>query len=942
MTYFKPDSMLARTIKFCFLALFCTLLQHASAQNGVSDRINQELDRAPSVAALERQAKEQMAIGDNYAAFRLYERLLDVDSLHPNAMQQYAAIATEIGALGLAEETYLRMLRHNIGEKTAVEFKVAEMRYLLGDYEGARVYYQRFLQNPEGNISKERQEAAEKGIEDCDWAISVKRNFHKEQGIQLLDSVVNSEYSEFSPIYHNGVLYYSSYRFPFDKDKKRPNRQLIKVLEAPFKNGDFAPTPALNINDPEAKRHTAHVTFNSKGNVMYYSLCDFVGQVEIRCEIFMRDLQSDGTWGTPQKLPEHINLPEFTNTEPNVGQIGTNQEILYFVSDRTGGAGKRDIWYSVISGKNFSQPENLKEVNTPADDVTPFYNAANQTFYYSTTGLQTLGGFDVYSVRMSGAKVDSDPVHLGMPINSSFNDVYYAPAANGQTVFMASNREGAQNLSEESCCYDIFKIDLKKPVFLAQSFIKGTNDSLQGVTMTLIEIAPDGSKNERTVTVSGSSQGFDVKPGHQYVLIGQKNHFLNDTIRFSTPKVMMEDQVEKVYLEPQKVKLLVTVLERVGKKTQPLLGTSAMFTDFGPVNGNKPTAPVASLPNGQSNQFSYDLDFDHTYNVGVSKSGYTSDSTGVISTANLSGSTTLYDTLYVERGLNFTALAFNDLTKDTLNGVTFRLYEIEGSKRKVEKTGYNPLSNKFETIISYEKRYMIVGTKPGFRRDSAVFVTNSSSLPPKEFQTIVKKLNLRPLDLELYLPIVLYFDNDEPDKRTLARTTAKEYRQSYLDYIRRKSDFISIYTAGMEPERARVETDTLENFFNKEVREQGWQRLMSFSEVLYDMMDQGDTIVLTLKGYASPRAGTQYNLNLTDRRVSSVYNHFLLFDGEQYRPFVESGQLSFVREPNGETKSHKGISDNIFDERNSVYSVPASRERRVEIIGVKVNDRRKK
>jgi hypothetical protein len=157
-----------------------------------------------------------------------------------------------------------------------------------------------------------------------------------------------------------------------------------------------------------------------------------------------------------------------------------------------------------------------------------------------------------------------------------------------------------------------------------------------------------------------------------------------------------------------------------------------------------------------------------------------------------------------------------------------------------------------------------------------------------------------------------------------------------VDYIRRKEEFITRFTEGLLGQDLKVATDTLDVFFERDVRG-GWNRLMEFSEVLYDMLTRGDSIEITLKGYASPRAGTQYNKNLTDRRVSSVYNHFDIFDGGIYKRFVDTKQLVIKREANGETKSPPGISDNIKDERKSIYDVRASRERRLEIIGVKVN-----
>jgi hypothetical protein len=72
-----------------------------------------------------------------------------------------------------------------------------------------------------------------------------------------------------------------------------------------------------------------------------------------------------------------------------------------------------------------------------------------------------------------------------------------------------------------------------------------------------------------------------------------------------------------------------------------------------------------------------------------------------------------------------------------------------------------------------------------------------------------------------------------------------------------------------------------------------------------------------------------------------VYNHFDIFDGGIYKKFVLSKQLIIKRESNGSTKAPKDISGDINDRRNSVYDVRASRERRLEIIGVRVNKDKK-
>jgi hypothetical protein len=505
----------------------------------------------------------------------------------------------------------------------------------------------------------------------------------------------------------------------------------------------------------------------------------------------------------------------------------------------------------------------------------------------------------------------------------------------GTTIFMASNRRGEQNASEEACCYDLYKADLVAPKMIASAFNKMTGDSLRGTVMRLIELGPDGKIiSDRPYTVTGAAQPFEVQPGKKYMIIASKDRFSNDTVRFETPKVIWKDQlVKKLYLNPAKVDLVVTVLEKDTKL--PIKSATALFYDLG---GMKP-APIP-IPKSEmhenDNQFVYPLEFDHHYKVVVSKPGYTIDSTGIVSTENIKQTTTLRDTVYLTRGVTFKAHTVDIRNNEPIYGVTYRLYDLTDDKLRDKYI--SPIGKDFQAVVTYDPRYMLIGSKEDYTSDTVIFTTRN--LPKKDFQVIERELKIRPLNPDKYLPIVLYFDNDEPDKRTMKKHTDREYRATYVDYIREKEKFIEEYTKGMDGDEMKQSAAELDSFFEKEVRG-GWNNLMTFSEALYDMMTHGDTIEITLKGYASPRAGAQYNLNLTDRRVSSVYNHFDIFDGGIYKKFVLSKQLIIKRESNGSTKAPKDISGDINDRRNSVYDVRASRERRLEIIGVRVNKDKK-
>jgi hypothetical protein len=916
---------------FGLFLFITTALPQAFAQNSVvSNQMNDHFDRAPSIAALEREAVKKRGEGDYYAAMRYFGHILSADSAHVAALQGYGESAMLYSAFEHAERVFKILVDKRLGDNGAL-LRLAEAQFRQGKYVESEETYRRFLftEKPAGATSQQLEDA-QTGLENALWAAGVADNTDLEKPVAPILEI-NSEYSEFSPILVNDTLYFSSYRFPFENDRHNPDRQLIKVMTGVV-DADTLKTNVAEFN--EKNRHTAHTAFNREGTVMYYTICQFVNSADIRCDLYMRQRTGPNQWGAAIKLPDPVNKEGYTTTEPAVGyNPDDDQEVLYFVSDRPGGKGKRDIWYTNLNRYGFPEPINLGALNTEGDDVTPFYHTPSATLYYSTNGLQTVGGFDVYKAKGFG-DTWKEPYHMGMPINSGGNDVYFSLTTNEKTGFFASNRKGAINLSEEACCFDIFKADLVKPQMIAVTFNKLTGDSLHTTTLTLIELRPDGTPDQVKVKVPGAYFPFALTPGKQYILIGAKPGFKSDTLRFETPRTIWKDLlVKKLYLTPNKIDLIATVFDKDTR--QPINGAIVRFVDLGPVEV-RTTPKSREDSHVADNQYNYDLQFNHRYKVYVSKAGYTIDSAEV-NTEGLMESMTIRRELYIRRGVDFLAHAIDAINKDTLYGVKFRLVEIEGERYKDEFV--NPLGTKYyATFLPFERRYWIIASKQDYTTDSLQVSTRDLEKIP--FQTLRRELQLRPLKLEDYLPIVLYFDNDEPDKRTLATTTDREYRAIYVDYIRRKQDFIDKFTAGMIGAEIPRERDSLDVFFERDVRG-GWNRLMAFSEVLYEMMERGDRIEITLKGYASPRAATNYNLNLTSRRVSSVLNHFLIFDGGIYKKFVENGQITIVREPNGETKSAKGVSDEISDERKSIYSVPASKERRLEIIGVRVNEVKK-
>ncbi len=187
--------------------------------------------------------------------------------------------------------------------------------------------------------------------------------------------------------------------------------------------------------------------------------------------------------------------------------------------------------------------------------------------------------------------------------------------------------------------------------------------------------------------------------------------------------------------------------------------------------------------------------------------------------------------------------------------------------------------------------------------------------------------------VERRFPITLYFHNDDPDPRSWNKRTEQTYEQAYQRY------------KGLLPEYREHTPDTsVLNTFIYEHVDAGWALLNDLVDVLIPAMEQGEHITLAVRGHASPLAKSDYNENLSLRRISSLRNHLRKVRNGALLPFTDGtdqngGRLTIKELPFGEERAGSEVSDDLGDLQRSVYSVPAMRERRIEIEAMQVMPR---
>ena len=176
-----------------------------------------------------------------------------------------------------------------------------------------------------------------------------------------------------------------------------------------------------------------------------------------------------------------------------------------------------------------------------------------------------------------------------------------------------------------------------------------------------------------------------------------------------------------------------------------------------------------------------------------------------------------------------------------------------------------------------------------------------------------------------FLPLSLYFHNDEPDCCTMKTTTNLTYKESYISYFYLKEEYIK---QNNSPEK-------IQRFFDDRLKE-NFNKLDQLLLKIRSALAQGQKIELQIKGFASPLFKAKYNINLSKRRIVSLLNYMEEFQNGSITQYLKNEQLVIYELPIGEAQSSKKVSDNPRNKKLSVYSLEAALARKIEIVRVKL------
>lgn len=561
-------------------------------------------------------AEKEMAVKNYYGALVYLEEALAFDKNDTEVLFRYAEASRMFNAYGKAAKLY-QYLVDTLSDNSKPEaiFWLASMKQRTGDYQEADKYFDMYLSEHGGTDSlftaKAKKEKAS-----LEYAKKIASDSSRHMKIERLGDDINTNSSEVAGNMHGTDFYFSSMRYNEKNPLQSLPREISKIL---IKEGDSLAVPIPGfVNDRDLL--VSNSCMNSNGSKMYYTVCEYINASDIRCAIYRCDVDKEGKLSNEEKLSAPVNVPGTTSTHPFIALDNrTGREILYFVSDRQGGLGGLDIWYSFLDDRlGFSEPVNIGEINTPDNEITPFYSDNGDFLYFSADGRMGMGGYDVFkSGRLNDAF--STPINVGVPVNSSYNDIYYFEDKEGELAWFSSNRAGTYYLEDqfEACCYDIYKVGVAKIDLNLQALVFDllTQRPLSDVTIT-IQDTDTGEEIAKLTNKLTNEFNYPLVVDRNYTLITERQHYNPDTTRFSTiGRKESGNIVRKIFLRTDSILLDAFTFTKIGKL--PLTGTTVTLSEVG-----KPAQEDVVITNPDANDFLFFPGKGKLYTLKAEKDGY--------------------------------------------------------------------------------------------------------------------------------------------------------------------------------------------------------------------------------------------------------------------------------------------------------------------------------
>ena len=294
----------------------------------------------------------------------------------------------------------------------------------------------------------------------------------------------------------------------FASDKERE----VFMISKRDKTGVFDTGQAMDapFNTSDDNQGGCSISIDNKN--LYFAMMRQEGGNQPNCDLYVCD-NSGGLWSEMRKLSANVNHPVYWDSQPTIASDGLT---LYFASDRPGGFGGVDLYFTRKDPRTgvWSVPMNLgPQINTGGDEKTPFIHSDSETLYFSSDGHFGFGGLDIFFVRKSEKGEWLDPENIGSPINGPGDDAGFFVSTDTKTGYFFSYEDEGKIKGRGVGRYDLYGFELYQEARpQAVALVKGTVKDNAGnqVSGAIVEIKDMKSKLSSFATVDSASGEYMI------------------------------------------------------------------------------------------------------------------------------------------------------------------------------------------------------------------------------------------------------------------------------------------------------------------------------------------------------------------------------------------------------------------------------------------------
>lgn len=406
----------------------------------------------------------------------------------------------------LLEDYVKEFATENFYKDTRLIWQLAKMEELYGDFETAKSLYRLALKHHQSRIDLKQMEIFMDSVqlEQTDDYVPIDYYYELVDFRQSIDTLVpprgillsmgkqiNSNMEDYAPALtlDNKTMIFTSKRSLSGSLLSSNSNEDLYIA----KQEDGMWQDAVQLRDINSRYNEGSATLNADGNQIIFARCgspDGFGN----CDLYETHLQEDSTWSKAVNLGANLNSKAW-DSHPSLSVTG---DSLFFASDRIGGFGLSDIYFSVKDADgNWTRARNLGPVvNTRGNEVSPFIHPRYKILYFSSNGhLLNFGGFDIYKANAKSFLWD-EPQNIGPLINTEGDEYYFTIDSESEDLFYAGSS------SMRSSNLDLFSFPLPME---AQP---GANTKVSGVVTDTVK----GEPFRGIVSIVDIENGIEIAP----------------------------------------------------------------------------------------------------------------------------------------------------------------------------------------------------------------------------------------------------------------------------------------------------------------------------------------------------------------------------------------------------------------------------------------------